>query len=90
MMERERYEHYHVDLVAAGYVVWSSEPLLKSAARRLFWERVNELKQQVGKFVVRQATDSDRLGKGLLGAVKIAENHRIMVVLSKCDCDASQ
>jgi len=89
MQQETQRGHYHVDLVAAGYVIWSSEPLLKSAARRLFRAKVDELKWQVGKFTVRQATDSDRLEKGLLGAVKIAENHRVMVVLSKCDCDMS-
>jgi hypothetical protein len=57
----------------------------KSAAEREFKRLVSEYRQQVGKFIVRPATERDR-ESGFVGAVKLAVNHRLVIALTRCDC----
>jgi hypothetical protein len=78
--------HYHVDVLdTASNPLWSSQALPKGAAEREFWRLVNEYRKQVGKFVVRKATDRDR-ERGFVGAIRLAINHELVVALTKCDC----
>jgi hypothetical protein len=78
--------HYHVDVFdTASNPLWSSQALPKSAAEREFRRLVNEYRKQVGKFVVRKATDRDR-ERGFVGAIRLAINHELVVALTKCDC----
>ena len=85
-MEREQF-HYHVDVMTPdSHLIVSSPALPKSAAKRLFRSKVADLQAQVGKFRVRSAVASDA-EKGFVGAIRIAENHRVVVVLTRCDCD---
>jgi hypothetical protein len=80
--------HYHVDVCdAQSRPLWSTRPLPKSAAEREFKRLVNEYRQQVGKFTVRPATERDR-ENGFVGAIKLACNHRLVIALTRCDCDA--
>jgi len=87
-MERKEY-HYHVDLFCRhdgkAYFVRQSKALPKRVAKREFDLVVQEFRMQVGKFQVRPARDADR-ETAFPGAVKIAENHRLIIVLSRCDC----
>jgi hypothetical protein len=82
MMERF---HYHLDwFERCGsdiYPTRSSEPLDKTTAGRLFAATVEELRRAVGPMVVTR-------GEHPLfpGCVVRAENHRLIVVLSRCDC----
>ncbi len=80
--------HWHVDVMnRATFVEWTSPPIgAKGAAKRAFEAKVAELSAQVGKFHIRKATDADRRSFAP-GAIKIAENHRLFVILSVCDCD---
>ena len=81
-------EHFHVDVMTVeSRPIWSSTALPKSAAERLFKEKVSELRLQVGKFHIRPARAMD-WERGFVGAVRIAQNHRVIIVLSRCDCDA--
>jgi len=81
-------KHYHVDLFdTACRPLWSSQALPKSAAKREFWRLVKEFTPQVGQFTVRKATERDR-ERGLVGAVRLAINHRLIVSLTSCDCDS--
>ena len=89
MMEEKKY-HYHVDLFAVhagkAHFVRQSRALPKPVAEREFLRTVEELRLQVGKFRIRKARDDDR-ETSYPGALRIAENHRLVVVLSRCDCD---
>jgi hypothetical protein len=77
--------HYHLDwFVRQGsdiYPTRSSGPLDKTTAGRLFAATVEELRRAVGPMVVVR-------GEHPLfpGSVVRAENHRVVVVLSRCDC----
>jgi len=85
-MERSAF-HYHVDILTPdSRPVASSAALPKSAAERLFRQKVEEYRQQTGKFIVRPATERD-WARGFVGAVKVAVNHRLVISLTRCDCD---
>jgi hypothetical protein len=78
--------HYHVDVFdTKSHPLLSTRALPKSAAEREFRRLVNEYRKQVGKFVVRKATDRDR-ERGFVGAIRLAINHELVVALTKCDC----
>jgi len=80
--------HYHVDVFdTKSHPLWSTRALPKSAAEREFKRLVSEYRQQVGKFVIRPATEKDR-ESGFVGAIKLAVNHRLVIALTKCDCDS--
>ena len=80
--------HDHVDVFdTASKPLWSTRALPKSAAEREFKRLVSEYRQQVGKFVIRPATEKDR-ESGFVGAIKLAVNHRLVIALTKCDCDS--
>jgi hypothetical protein len=68
--------HYHIDwferVGSDIYPTRSSEPLDKTTASRLFAATVEELRRAVGPMFP--------------GCVVRAENHRVVVVLSRCDC----
>jgi hypothetical protein len=83
----ERVEvHYHVDVFdTASKPLLSTRALPKSAAEREFKQLVGEYRKQVGKFVVRPATDRDR-ERGFVGAIRLAVNHKLVIALTKCDC----
>jgi len=83
----ERFEfHYHVDILTTdSRLVASSAALPKSAAERLFRQKVEEYRQQTGKFIVRPATERD-WERGFVGAVRLAENHKLVIALTRCDC----
>ena len=84
-MERSEF-HYHVDILTPdSHPVTSSAALPKSAAERLFRQKVEEYRRQAGKFVVRPATERD-WAQGFVGAVKVAVNHRLVIALTRCDC----
>jgi len=86
-MEREQF-HYHVDIMSVdARLLDSSEPLPKAAAERLFRQKVEEFRPQVGRFVIRPANESDWEERGLVGAVRVATNHRLIISLTRCDCD---
>jgi len=88
-MEREQF-HYHVDIMTPeSRPIVSSPALPKSAAERLFRRQVEEYRLQTGKFLIRAATANDQEA-GFIGAVRIATNHKLVIVLSRCDCDAGQ
>ena len=84
----ERY-HFHIDVFCKHdgkvYFVNQSRSLPKRVAKREFDLVVQEFRLQVGKFIIRPARDTDR-ESWCPGAVKIAENHRLIIVLSRCDC----
>jgi len=85
-MERSQF-HYHVDIMTPdARLITSSPALVKSAARKLFMKTIDEYRQQVGKFLVRRATEAD-LKAGFIGSVKIAFNHKLVISLTRCDCD---
>ena len=80
--------HYLVDVFdTKSHPLWNTRALPKSAAEREFRRLVNEYRQQVGKFVIRPATEKDR-ESGFVGAIKLAVNHRLVIALTRCDCDA--
>jgi hypothetical protein len=80
--------HYHVDVFdAASNPLWSSQAMPKSAAEREFRRLIDEYRQQVGKFIIRPATEKDR-ESGFVGAIKLAVNHRLVIALTRCDCDS--
>jgi hypothetical protein len=80
--------HYHVDVFdTETNPLWSSKALPKSAAEREFRRLIDEYRQQVGKFTIRPATERDR-ESGFVGAIKLAVNHRLVIALTRCDCDA--
>jgi hypothetical protein len=80
--------HYHVDVFdTASNPLWSSQAMPKSAAEREFRRLIDEYRQQVGKFIIRPATEKDR-ESGFVGAIKLAVNHRLVIALTKCDCDS--
>ncbi len=83
--------HWHIDILDSRMVpLWSSGRIYsKGAARREFSRIVEELGRQVGKFVVRRPSEEER-ATALPGAVRIAKNHRLVVVLSGCDCDGGE
>ena len=83
----ERFEfHYHVDILTPdSRLVASSAALPKSAAERLFRQKVEEYRRQAGKFVVRPATERD-WAQGFVGAIRLAVNHRLVIALTRCDC----
>jgi hypothetical protein len=81
-------EHFHIDwFEIRGGEVWptrSSEPLDKTEAGRRFAAIVEELRRSVGPMaIVRGAHPL------VPGCVARAENHRLIVVLSRCDCGGS-
>jgi hypothetical protein len=86
-VEMER-AHYHIDwferVGSDIYPTRSSEPLDKTTASRLFAATVEELRRAVGPMTVTR-------GEHPLfpGCVVRAENHRVVVVLSRCDCGSS-
>jgi len=85
-MEREQF-HYHVDVMTPdSRPIMSSPALPKSAAERLFKKAVEEYRLQAGRFVIRAATPKD-WEDGFIGAVRIAKNCRLVVSLTRCDCD---
>jgi len=90
MMEEVKRFHFHVDVFCVHqdkvYPVRESRPLPKRVAEREFEQMVAEYRMQVGKFRIRPARDSDR-ETNYPGAVRIAENHRLVIVLTRCDCD---
>jgi hypothetical protein len=78
--------HYHVDVFdTASKPLWSTHAMPKSAAKREFERLVNEYRQQVGKFAIRPATEKD-WENGFVGAVRLAENCRLVIALTRCDC----
>jgi len=80
--------HYHVDVFdTASHPLLSTRAMPKSAAEREFRRLVNEYRQQVGKFTIRPATEKD-WENGFVGAIKLAVNHRLVIALTRCDCDA--
>jgi len=80
--------HYHVDVFdTASNPLWSSQAMPKSAAEREFRRLIDEYRQQVGKFIIRPATERD-WENGFVGAIKLAVNHRLVIALTRCDCDA--
>jgi len=80
--------HYHVDVFdTASNPLWSSQAMPKSAAEREFRRLIDEYRQQVGKFIIRPATEKDR-ESGFVGAIKLAVNHRLVIALTRCDCDS--
>jgi hypothetical protein len=86
-MERADF-HYHVDVFdTASKPLWSTRALPKSAAEREFRRLIGEYRQQVGKFTIRPATEKD-WESGFVGAIKLAVNHRLVIALTRCDCDA--
>jgi len=91
MMDEVKQYHFHVDLFCVhdgkAYFVRQSRPLPKRVAEREFEQTVAEYRMQVGKFHVRPARDSDRETR-YPGAIRIAENHRLVIVLTRCDCDS--
>jgi hypothetical protein len=82
MMERF---HYHLDWFERRgsdiYPTRSSEPLDKTTAGRLFAATVEELRRAVGPVVVTRGSHPL-----FPGSVLRAENHQVIVVLSRCDC----
>ena len=78
--------HYHIDWFERRgsdvYPTHSSEPLDGSEAGRQFAAIVAELRRATGPMTVVR-------GEHPLfpGCVVRAENHRLIVVLSRCDCD---
>jgi len=85
-MERERF-HFHVDIMTPdSRLIESSQALTKSAAEKLFRRVVEEYRLQTGKFQIRPASERDHEA-GFIGAVRIATNHRLVIVLSRCDCE---
>jgi hypothetical protein len=80
--------HYHVDVFdTKSHPLLSTRALLKSAAKREFRRLIDEYKKQVGEFIIRPATEKD-WKNGFVGAVKLAVNHRLVIALTRCDCDA--
>jgi len=78
--------HYHVDvLTTESRPLWSSPALPKGAAKREFEQVVGEYRKQVGKFVIHSATERD-WERGFVGAVRLAENHKLVITLTRCDC----
>jgi hypothetical protein len=81
----EAREHFHIDwFEKRGAEVWptrSSEALDKTTAGRLFAAIVEELRRAVGPMVVTRGSHPL-----FPGCVVRAENHRVVVVLSRCDC----
>jgi hypothetical protein len=81
----EAREHFHIDwFEVRDGEIWptrSSEALDKSEAGRRFAAIVEELRRAVGPMVI--ARGSHPL---FPGSVLRAENHRVIVVLSRCDC----
>jgi hypothetical protein len=81
----EAREHFHIDwFEIRGGEVWptrSSEPLDKATAGRRFAAIVEELRCAIGPMAIVR-------GEHPLfpGSVVRAENHRVIVVLSRCDC----
>jgi len=90
MMEEVKRYHFHVDVFCVhedkAYPIRESRPLPKRVAEREFIRTVEEYRMQVGKFRIRPAREVDQV-TNYPGAVKIAENHRLVVVLTRCDCD---
>jgi len=87
-MEERKY-HYHVDLFCINsgkaHFIRQSRALPKRIAIREFERTVEELRLQVGKFQIRKAGENDR--ESFPGSLRIAQNHLLVVVLSRCDCD---
>jgi len=81
----EAREHFHIDwFEIQNGNVWpthSSEALDKNEAGRRFAAIVEELRRSVGPMTIVR-------GEHPLfpGSVVRAENHRVIVVLSRCDC----
>jgi hypothetical protein len=77
--------HYHIDWFERRgsdiYPTHSSEPLDGSEAGRQFAAVVAELRRAIGPMTVVR-------GEHPLfpGCVVRAENHRVVIVLSRCDC----
>jgi hypothetical protein len=90
MMEEVKRYHYHIDVFCRhedkAYPISESRPLPKPVAEREFLRTVEEYRMQVGKFHIGPARDADREAV-YPGAIKVAENHRLVIVLSRCDCD---
>jgi len=82
MMERF---HYHIDWFERRgsdvYSTHSSEPLDGSEASRRFTAIVAELRHAIGPMTVVKGPHPE-----FPGCVVRAENHRLIVVLSRCDC----
>jgi len=78
-------EHFHIDwFEVRGGEIWptrSSEALDKTTAGRLFAAIVEELRRAVGPMVVTRGAHPL-----FPGSIARAENHRLIVVLSRCDC----
>jgi hypothetical protein len=81
----EAREHFHIDwFEVRGGEIWpmrSSGPLDKTTAGRLFAATVEELRRVLGPVVVTR-------GEHPLfpGSIARAENSRVVIVLSRCDC----
>jgi hypothetical protein len=80
--------HYHVDVFdTKSHPLLSTRAMPKSAAEREFERLVDEYRKQVGKFTIRPATEKD-WENGFVGAIKLAVNHRLVIALTRCDCDS--
>jgi hypothetical protein len=80
--------HYHVDVFdTKSHPLLSTRAMPKSAAEREFERLIDEYRKQVGKFTIRPATKKD-WESGFVGAIKLAVNHRLVIALTMCDCDA--
>lgn len=82
--------HYHVDVFkiknGVAYFERDSKPLIgKSVAWRAFEAEVEEARKQVGKLTITKCSNDE-----FPGAIRIARNHRIAIVLSRCDCDSGR
>jgi hypothetical protein len=90
MMEEKRY-HYHIDLFCVhdgkAHFLRESRPLPKPIAEREFENTIAEYRLQVGRFRIRPASDADRETQ-FPGAIRVAENCKLVIVLSRCDCDS--
>lgn len=79
-------KHYHIDLFEKSdrglrFVNDNCAIYSKSTARHQFRQIVKELTAQVGKFKIHRQPHPE-----IPGAIKYAENHRLVVALSVCDC----
>ena len=84
-MEAREHVHFHIDwFEVRGGEIWptrSSEPLDKNEAGRRFAAIIEELRRALGPMVVTRGSHPL-----FPGCVVRAENHRLIVVLSRCDC----
>lgn len=77
--------HYHLDEFeirdGKAHFIRESRPLPKRVALRRFKERIQELACQVGKFSIHRKCPDE-----FPGGIVVAKNHRLILVVSRCDC----